>query len=118
MIWLLVPFLVVAVVGLLLSAVAHVTALLGWPQPLGEATWLLHIGIFIAWPAALLALGRAGGVGRNALQKSLQYCPRWLRALVYGTFTYAVVNFVVFLVLLAPHIERGQGTADAPPAVF
>ena len=31
---------------------------------------------------------------------------------------YAVVNLLVFLVLPAPHIPRGLGTADAPPAVF
>ena len=46
---LLIPFLTLAVIGLILSLIAHTAALFGLPQPLGSAAWGLHIGIFVVW---------------------------------------------------------------------
>ncbi len=52
------PFLILSVIGLLLSLLARTIALLGLPQPLGAAAWGLHIGIFVVWLPAITASNR------------------------------------------------------------
>ena len=55
------PFLVLAVIGLILSLVSHTAAVLGQPQPLGPAAWGLHIGIFVVWLPAVIVSNRLTG---------------------------------------------------------
>ena len=50
------PFLVLAAVGLVLSIIAHIAALTGLPQPLGNATWALHFGVFVVWLPAVVVV--------------------------------------------------------------
>jgi hypothetical protein len=116
--FLLLPFLVLAVVGLALSLVAHVAALLGQPQPLGGLAWGLHLGIFVVWVPTVLVGNRlvADFKRKDFWKAALRGCPRWLRRLTYGFFVYAVVNFLLFA-FDAPQRPAGAG-ANAPPAVF
>ena len=52
----LLPFIVLAAVGFVLSVAAHISAVAGHPIPGGKAVWALHIGIFIVWfPTVLVA---------------------------------------------------------------
>jgi hypothetical protein len=113
-----VPFLVLAAVGLVLSLVAHGCALLGLPQPLGGATWGLHLGIFAVWPSAILASRRMvqGTKPDDFWRIVLRGCPPWMRWLTYGFFGYAVVNFLIFL---AMSLGRKQAAGvPTPPEVF
>jgi hypothetical protein len=117
---LLTPFLVLSVVGLVLSLIAHTAALLKLPQPLGPAAWGLHIGIFVVWiPAVIVSNRMVRDFNRKDFWKAaLRGCPNWMRWLTYGFFWYAAVNFVVFMAF-APRIPKGAGGgANAPPAVF
>jgi hypothetical protein len=116
--FLLIPLFCLAVGGLLLSLLVHVCALLGLPQPLGEATWVLHLGIFVVFIPALF-LGNSLRAGRKKKQGSWEWalrgCPRWMRWLTYGLFIYAVINFLTFIPF-APRKPRNP-EAPTPPVV-
>ncbi len=114
----LVCFICMAVIGLTLSLVSHLCAWFEAPQPLGEAAWCLHIGIFVVWVPAIIAYHR---LVRDFKQKehwkaSLRGCPRWLRWLTSFFFVYAIANFLLFAIA-APAGRRIPG-APAPPVVF
>jgi hypothetical protein len=109
------PFLALAVAGLVLSLVAHVAALLGLPQPMGSAAWALHAGIIVVWLPAVLASRRLGvdPKSKDFWKVALRGCPPWVGWVTGGFFAYAVVNFLVFFVG-----GRGGGGLGAQPAVF
>ncbi|MDY3555563.1 zinc ribbon domain-containing protein [Gemmata sp. JC717] len=115
---LLTPFLVLSVIGLVLSVIAHTAALIGLPQPLGPAAWGLHIGIFVVWlPAVIVSNRLVGDFKRKDFWKAaLRGCPDWMRCLTYGFFGYAVVNFLLFMAAAPP--KGAGGGANAPPEVF
>ena len=49
-------FILFSAIGLVLSVIVHICVLLGIPNPLNEAAWLLHIGIFVVWfPAVIVS---------------------------------------------------------------
>jgi hypothetical protein len=114
----LMPFLVLSVIGLMLSLIAHTAALLSLPQPFGPAAWGLHIGIFVVWLPAVLASHRLGAdfKQKDFWKAALRGCPKWMRWLTYGFFGYAVVNFLLFMAVAPP--RGGGGGANAPPEVF
>ncbi|MEW4568258.1 hypothetical protein AB1L88_10350 [Tautonia sp. JC769] len=119
MVVLIVPFLALASVGLLLSLVAHGCAWLGVPQPLGMATWGLHLGIFVVWLPALLASGQMtrGAKREDAWRVALRGCPAWMRWMTSAFFVYAFFNFLLFFAAMAPAGEQAA-EGDMPPAVF
>jgi hypothetical protein len=114
------PFVVLAAVGLILSIVVHVSALLGFPSPLGEKAWILHGGIFVVWLPAVLAMVplTRESKQRNLWRATLRGCPNWMRRMAYAFCGYAVVNFVVFIAAIAatPQVRRAGGST--PEAVF
>jgi hypothetical protein len=116
---LLLPFFVIAVIGLALSLVAHGAAILGLQQPLGNAAWGLHIGIFVVWlPAVVVLCWTTRDFKRKDLWKAaLRGCPVWMRWTTYGFFAYAILNFGLFAASAPPGGKLGQG-ADTPPVVF
>lgn len=115
---LLLPFLVLAVVGLVLSLAVHVVALFGQQQPLGEAVWALHIGIFVVCLPAMLVSYRLVKEFKykDMWRAALRGCPPWMRRLTAAFGVYAAVNFVIFAAL-APPGEAGR-VVNAPPIVL
>jgi hypothetical protein len=105
-----------AAIGLILSLLVHLSALLGFASPLGEGAWLLHPGIFVVWIPAVLVLQRLSRdfTQRELWQAALRGCPPWMRWMTYGFFAYALLNFAAFL-LLGPG-RNGAGTT--PSVVF
>ena len=93
------PLMWFAVAGFCASVVVHVLALVGVNSPLGSATWLLHIGIFVVWlPTVLVAQRLSKNVKQADLWKAvLRGCPRWVRTGVSVIVGYAIINFVLFL---------------------
>ena len=53
---LLYPFILISAVGLILSLIVHVSALLGIDLGLGQRIFALHIGIFIVWLPTVLVV--------------------------------------------------------------
>jgi hypothetical protein len=115
---LLLPFFVLAVIGLILSLVAHTFALFGLPQPLGPVAWALHIGIFVVWIPAVLAARRLDPKlkDRGSWKVVLRGCPVWMRRVTAVFFVYALVNFLWVWINL--FLGGAGGGANAPPEVF
>ena len=92
-------FATISAVGLILSLISHLAALLGMTGPLGNRVWILHIGIFIVWfPAVLVAQRLTRGTSQKGLWKAaLRGCPEWMRNMTYGFFGYAMLNFAIFM---------------------
>src|SRR5262245_49859664 len=114
---LLTPFLVLSVIGLVLSIIAHGASLLGLPQPLGEAAFALHIGILVVWVPAVLVVNLANDFKQQDFWRTaLRGCPRWMRWTMWAFFAYAIVNFLLFMASAPP--KGSGGGLDAPPEVF
>jgi hypothetical protein len=105
----LVFFFVVAATGFVLSVTAHLAALFGLPQPLGDAVMGLHIGIFVVWlPAVMVGNQLVKDFQQKDFWKAaLRGCPPWMRGLTFAVFVYAVLNFFMFIAL-APARVKGQ----------
>lgn len=95
------PVLVLSAIGLTLSLVAHITALMGLDLRVGNFVFALHIGIFVVWfPAVFLAMRMGRGKNRSAFgfgtvswKQILSGCPDWMRYLLFGLFAYVFLNF-------------------------
>ncbi|MFN7140461.1 MAG: zinc ribbon domain-containing protein [Limisphaerales bacterium] len=110
-------FMLLAAFGLVLSILAHIAALMGVLIPGGKLVWALHIGIFVVWLPAVLV---AGQVTRYANREdfwklALAGCPGWMHRAFYVLFGYAILNFIVFLLVVGTQEEKTTG--DAPPSV-
>jgi hypothetical protein len=114
----LMPFLVLAVIGLILSLISHTAAVLGQPQPLGPAAWGLHIGIFVVWLPAVIVSNRLTGdfKRKDFWKRVLCGCPDWMKWLTGAFFGYAVFNFLFFIASAPP--GKAVVGANAPPEVF
>jgi hypothetical protein len=108
-------FAALSAVGLALSLVSHAAALLGASEPLGDKTWMLHIGIFVVWIPAILVMNRiTNDVPRKDIWKAaLRGCPPWMTYMTYAFFGYALFNFVFFLI----EAPRTGGSGPMPPSV-
>lgn len=117
---LLVPFFLASVAGLLLSVTAHVCALTGWPQPMGNAVMALHGGIFAIWfPAVLVANRLVADTPRKHYWKAaLRGCPLWMRGITLAFFVYALVNFAAAMGKLPARAQKGQPADAATVRVF
>ena len=101
---LLYPFVLLAAIGLVLSFIVHVMALLGLPAPFGQATFSLHVGILIVWiPTILVGMKMTKDFKRKDFWKAmLRGCPNWMKYMTYGLFIYAAINFIIFFYLAPP----------------
>ena len=97
---LLYPFMVVAAVGLGLSAAVHLCAWTGFEPP-GIAMGL-HAGVFAVWlPAVLVALRLGLDYGpRDFWSAILRGAPGWMRIACVCVFGCAILNFGVIVLLL------------------
>jgi hypothetical protein len=108
-------FAILAAAGLALSILSHFAALLGLQGPLGDYSWVLHIGIFAVWiPAVLVAQRLTAEFARKDFWKAaLRGSPPWMRYMVYGFFGYALLNFALFIT----HAPLKGGSGSMPPSV-
>jgi hypothetical protein len=92
----LLPFALLAALGLALSIACHAAALAGAAIPGGDAVWALHAGIFVVWLPAVVLAKRMARHGRRAdfWKLALSGCPAWARYALYGLFGYALLNFI------------------------
>src|SRR5512136_2925319 len=93
----LIPFMILAAIGLVLSVAVHLCALFGFKVPYEKEAWGLHIGIFVVWLPAVIMAQR---LSRDFKQKdywkaALRGCPTWMRYVTYFFFGYAILNFAI-----------------------
>lgn len=118
---LLYPFLLLSIIGLILSLIVHGAAVLGLPQPLGSMIWALHAGIFVVFcPAILVSRHLAGNFKRKDFWKvAFHGCPPWMQWLAKGFFGYAAFNFVLCMAFGdLPQGKQASGGELTPPDVF
>ena len=103
---------VLAATGLIASLIVHMAALLGMPSPLGEKSWVLHIGIFVVWLPAVLVLQSFSGefTQKDLWRAALRGCPDWMRWTIWCFCGYAMVNFLVFAVVMGRSSPSGGPT--------
>ncbi|WP_165069154.1 hypothetical protein [Paludisphaera rhizosphaerae] len=119
-------FMALAAVGLALSLLVHLSAILGVPQPLGPSAWMLHLGVFVVWIPTMVVgfrLIREVGFDRKDYWKiALRGAPRWLRWAAHGVFVYTFLNFILCIPMLPPKkaaaAKKPPGFQDAPAAVW
>lgn len=96
---------VLAAIGFVLSVCVHVAAVCGVVPPIGQAVWLLHIGIFVVWfPTVLIARRVSRAEHRKDVWKMLWAgCPRWMRWVWYVLVPYVALNFIYFVATSSGH---------------
>lgn len=108
---LLYPFMLLAALGLTLSAASHVASIVGLTMPGGGAVWSLHIGVFVVWVPTVLVASRMSRHAERAdyWRVVLAGCPAWARYALMGLFGYALLNFVLGMV----HMPVRQGADES-----
>jgi hypothetical protein len=125
---LLYPFIGLSAVGLVLSIIVHLLAHLGY-APLGEGTFVLHIGIFVVWFPAVLTLMRGGvfrvqmsmspRAGWRSWQQMVRGSPKWMQRMTAGFFIYGFANFFLFIALgTGGMAAKARGVPDSPTLVW
>lgn len=129
---LLLPLIVYAAAGLALSMAAHLLAYAGI-QLGGNGLFIaLHVGIFPLWIPVVLLVGRmTGGMrwgrgGTWGYRRSWDFwnamltdSPVWMRYMTFGFLAYAMVNFILFMVLsVFLHPSAGQHGGEPSALVW
>ena len=94
------PLCWLAGIGFILSAVAHVLAILGTDLArIFPPIWLLHVGIFVVWFPAVLVMSasRPRPSGNDLWKVAFKHAPLWMRILCFALFPYAVFNFMYMM---------------------
>jgi len=100
-----------AVLGLGLSAMVHVSTFLGIePTTLFPAAWLLHLGIFALIIPLVLIQKKQDKVLRPRKGPPFADAPRWMNFLVGFLFLYAFVNFAVNMMLMPGKTSHAAAT--------
>ena len=108
----LLPFVLLALAGLVLSIVVHGLSLFGVRTPGGGIVWWLHIGIFVIWiPAVLLSQKRRG---KDVLDRT----PPWMKRVLGLLFAYAIGNFIYFMATAPKKGSPEARQEPAPPQVL
>jgi len=113
---LLYPFVYLSALGLVLSIIVHVAALLG--LNVSSAAIMLHLGIFVVWLPAVITSNTSlkNQYGRKDVWKYiLRGSPKWMRYMTFGFFYYAFINFAIFVFM--PHTVAPDA-GDMPPFVM
>jgi len=113
----LVPMMLLAAIGFLLSVAAHVASIANIPLPGGQSIWILHGGIFVVWlPTVLVAVRVTRGERRQDFWKVLlSGCPRWMRISAWVLLVYVILNFLYFV---ATSSQVRDAAGDPPPSVI
>ena len=113
---LLLPLMVYAACGLVLSLVVHILSFFGIEFGGMKLFFGLHIGIFPLWIPVVLIMRKMSGSNYNKdfWKVALSGCPRWMKVMTYGFFIYAFINLAIFAFLVAGHQQVKQPLDQAP----
>jgi len=95
----LIPLIIVAVIGLVVSAVAHFCSLFHIYNPSRELIILINAGIIITiWPAIIIAKEtRDASAMVDPKELLFRVCPRWLSAMTGFLLIYAFAGLIYFV---------------------
>ncbi len=114
------PFMYAAMLGLVVSVVIHIMALLGITLTSYEVFKALHLGIFIVGFPTIIILMLSG---KDLKQKefwteALRACPKWMRNMTIFFFGYAILNFLLFVILSINQKVPTEISGSIPPNVL
>ncbi|MBL8297539.1 MAG: hypothetical protein JNN30_04240 [Rhodanobacteraceae bacterium] len=121
MITIVIPFMVLAGLGLLISVTFHVFALVGRVPLGGNVFMAMNFGIFAIWLPAAFVFQRIGRdpSGRPSWKQALAGCPRWMRYAMFGLLGYAFLNFLLCTAAgTAPHHSAGDPVSPGSLRLF
>lgn len=109
-------FIGISAVGLALSLLVHLAAVVGYRVAPQAFFWILHVGIFAVWLPAVFVGSRIAGSADRKYQPKLVFknAPGWMRYMVYGFFVYLFVNFLWFMT----KDSHGGSGPDVPVVVW
>lgn len=90
-------FCILAIIGFVLSFIAHFSTYFG-VNPQGEFpfVWLLHVGIFVVFVPAVYIMKRVDNGKGIFFHEAVKFAPVWMKILCGVCFLYAAVNFFSF----------------------
>jgi hypothetical protein len=93
-------FVALSALGVIFTVAVHLAAMFDLSVP-EESFWLLP-GMFIVWfPTVIAASLITRGSNRKDFWKvALRGAPRWMQYMIYGSFAYAIFNFIFFIVIV------------------
>jgi hypothetical protein len=110
------PFFVLAVVGLILTLIVHLSIWAGSDNPLAKHYFTLFVGVPVIWLATILV---SQLLTRDSKQKDfwkvcMRGCPAWMRYMSTAFFIYAFIS--VGFVFFGMYTDiRGGGSGDWTP---
>ena len=107
----LLPLVIFAAAGFILSLIVHLLSVLGVRQPGGDLVFFLHAGIFVIWiPAVFLSQKSRGKDITDGL-------PRWMKYAIGVLFVYALLNFAYFMAVAPKKGSKEMNQHPAPAKV-
>jgi hypothetical protein len=106
----LLPFIIFAATGLVLSMVVHLLGYFGMVLPIKDAVFGLHMGIFIIW-IPVVALNKERN--RNDVFKQ---GPKWMQRALTVVFVYAMASFIYFIATAPSRGEKKNSVGKPAPA--
>ena len=102
------PLIILAAMGLFLSSIVHLAALIGF-VPFGKYSWGLHVGAIIIWFPAVVAMmvnlkgqffkldWKEAFILNPFKHRFFKGCPKWMIILMSCLFIYGILNFAIFM---------------------
>ena len=111
------PFLVVSVIGLLLTLIMHLSIWAG--LPLSKYTLKLFIGIPVVWLPTVLVfqLLTRGSALEDSWKVCMRECPVWMKYMSWVFFIYAFISFGFMLFGMYTDIKSGGSGGGLPKFV-
>lgn len=106
---LLLPFLLLAVAGLIASLTTHLALLVGLAPPFPDLVDVLRIGIFVVMAPAVLISNRVTRdfKERDHWRATLRGAPPWMRPIPFAFMAYSIVLFV-YVAIWEPSTGAGR----------
>src|SRR5437660_197559 len=117
MTWPLLPFLVLALLGVVFSLGTHLGTLLGLPLAAVTA-WLWWAQLALAPPVLVALGGHAATDGKDPEEGACRGCPSWMKAMTNAITLYAFVDFTVVFLWHMSGFDQRPGTNAPPDQLF
>jgi hypothetical protein len=107
-------FILISVIGLVLSVWVHLGAVMGCKVVAAPFFFVLHCGIFVVWfPTVLVTRSTVHTNRKNFWKIAMANSPAWMRYMVFAFSGYALINFFLFL-----RAHNGKTVGDPPVFVW
>jgi hypothetical protein len=94
-------WIIFSTVVLVVSLIVHLSTFSGIdPMETIPGVMLIHLVIFPPFIAAIVYANKANRESGYSQEQVLKFAPKWMQAMAGFFFVYAIVNFIIFLILV------------------